>query len=58
MSITLWNGTLPPVDEREVLRYMRCKEATDAVSDMLQETLQESAPLLSMRLCYRRLPVT
>ena len=58
MSITLWNGTLPPVDEREVLRYMRCKEASDAVSSMLQETLQEAAPLLSMRLCYCRLPVT
>lgn len=57
MSVTLWNGTLPPVDTREVLRYMRCGEPTPAVDTMLCETLQEVSPTLTMRLCYCRLPV-
>ncbi len=57
MSSTLWSGTLPPVDTREVLRYMRCGELTPAVDAMLKETLQEAAPLLTMRLCYCRVPV-
>ena len=57
MSVTLWKGTVPPVEKREVLRYMRCKEPTRAVSSMLDETLQEVSPALTMRLCYCRVPV-
>lgn len=57
MSITVWNGTLPPVDTREVLRYMRCKDASPAVDAMLTETLSEVTPALTMRLCYCRVPV-
>jgi hypothetical protein len=58
MNVLLWSSTLPPVDEREVLRYMRCKEANAAVDAMLQETLREVLPTLTMRLCYCRVPVT
>ena len=57
MSVALWNGDLPPVDEREVLRYMRCKEPSDAIDAMLRETAQEASPLLTPRLCYCRVPV-
>ncbi len=58
MSVALWNGTLPPVEEREVLRYMRGGEPTPTVRTMLNEVLQEISPVLTMRLCYCRVPVT
>ena len=57
MSVLLFEGTLPPVDTREVLRYMKSGTPAPAVTALLEETLQEIGPMLTPRLCYRTVEV-
>ncbi len=47
---------LPPVDEKEVLRYAGVRgEADEGTLAILQECLQECATALSPKVCYRTL---
>lgn len=57
MSVLLFEGALPPVDTREVLRYMKSGTPTPEVTALLEGTLHEVEPLLTPRLCYRTVEV-
>lgn len=49
---------LPPISEREVLRYMGAREATDAVRAMLREVIDEAGNCFSGRVCAMECPVS
>lgn len=44
--------TLPPVCEREVLRYAGCRAADDTVLALLRECLDEALPTIHGAVCY------
>lgn len=48
---------LPPICEREVLRYMGAKEATDEVRALLQDCIDESRDVFSYRVCWESFDV-
>ena len=48
----------PPVDRREIIRYMGARELTEELSVMLEECLREVEGRLSYRICWRELPVS
>ncbi len=50
--VTLWNGDLPPVNEREALRYAGVKEAAPEVTALLHECMALCQDQLSPRVCY------
>ena len=43
--------TLPPISEREVLRYMGAREATDEVRALLRAVIDEAGSCFSGRVC-------
>lgn len=47
----------PPVDRREILRYMRCKEADGDIDALLDVCLAELLPLLVYKVCWRVFPL-
>ncbi len=47
----------PPVDRREILRYMRCKEADGDIDALLDACLAELLPLLVYKVCWRIFPL-
>ncbi|MBQ9964835.1 MAG: Vitamin B12 dependent methionine synthase activation subunit [Clostridia bacterium] len=47
--------TLPPVCEREVLRYAGCRTADDAVCGLMNECMAELLPALSYTACYEEI---
>ena len=49
---------LPPVKEREALRYAGCREAQADVLNLLQECVAETAHLTTGRVCWQILPVS
>ena len=42
----------PPIDRREILRYLRTDTADETLERELNEALKEALPVLSYRLCY------
>ena len=44
--------TAPPLDRREILRYLRTETAGETLERELNEALKEALPVLSYRLCY------
>ena len=44
--------TAPPLDRREILRYMRTDRADAPLEQELSAALEEALPTLSYRLCY------
>ena len=48
---------LPPICEREVLRYMRAGEATDEVRTFLRDCIDEARDAFSYRVCWRHFDV-
>lgn len=48
----------PPFDEREMLRYASCREASEEVLALLRECCEQAAPLLTYRVCSRKMPLT
>ena len=46
------------LDRREILRYMRCREAIDEVTALLDECIEECRDLFRMRAVWRTLPVS
>lgn len=45
--------SLPPINEREVLRYMGARDATDEVKALLSECIVEAKDVFTPRACYR-----
>jgi len=56
-AVMLWQGELPPVNEREALRYAGAKEATPEMTALLHECINLCEKQLSPRVCYARYPV-
>ena len=51
------NYAEPPVNRREILRYMRCREGDKDVEALLDLCLEELLPQLSYKVCWRIFPV-
>lgn len=47
----------PPIDRREILRYMRCREADSDIDALLDTCLAELLPLLVYKVCWRVFPL-
>ena len=43
---------LPPVSEREVLRYAACPEPDEGTINLLRQCINEALPVLSPRVCW------
>ncbi|MBE6602361.1 MAG: Vitamin B12 dependent methionine synthase activation subunit [Ruminococcaceae bacterium] len=43
----------PPIDRRELLRYMGCRAETEDVSMLIDSVIEEARPILQYRVCYR-----
>lgn len=48
---------LPPPDIREVLRYMRAKEASGELLGLINRASDELLPRITPRVCYTELPI-
>jgi hypothetical protein len=57
MTVVTKTYPLPPVDEREVLRYAGCRTADEGTSALLRSVLAEAANAVSPRACFVALPV-
>ena len=57
-AVWLWQTELPPVNEREALRYAGVKESTPEINALLQECIQLCQNCLTPRVCYRFYPIT
>ena len=56
--VWLWQTKLPPVNEREALRYAGVKENTPEMNALLQECIKLCQNVLTPRVCYRFYPVS
>ena len=57
-AVLLWQGELPPVNEREALRYAGVKESTAEINELLQECVGLCENRLAPRVCYAFYPVS
>ncbi len=57
MTVTTKTYPLPPVGEREVLRYAGCRAADEATAALLQACIAETAEKVSARACMVTMPV-
>ena len=57
-TLWLWQTQLPPVDEREALRYAGVKENSAEMNALLHECIQLCQNSLSPRVCYAFYPIT
>ena len=61
MDTIIKNYPAPQVNEYEVLRYAGMKgEGTagaEAVKELLAEVIEEAAPVLEYKICYKKLPI-
>lgn len=51
--VSLCAPDVPPICEREVLRYMGAREATDEVRTLLRECIDEARDAFVYRVCWR-----
>ena len=56
-AVLCWQGELPPVNEREALRYAGVKEPSDEMTALLHECVALGEKLLAPRVCYAFYPV-
>lgn len=56
-AVTLWRGEMPPVNEKEALRYAGVKEATPEVTALLHECMSLCHQQINPRVCYAVYPV-
>lgn len=47
---------LPPVNEKEILRYARCGDGDEQTKRLMQECLAEAEVVLQGKVCYGELP--
>lgn len=47
----------PPVDRREIVRYMGARELTEELAALLEGCLREAEGRLQYRVCFREVPV-
>ncbi|MBE6961059.1 MAG: Vitamin B12 dependent methionine synthase activation subunit [Ruminococcaceae bacterium] len=48
----------PPVDRREIIRYMSARELTEELTALLEECLREAEGHLRYAVCWREVPVS
>lgn len=48
----------PPIDRREILRYMGVRSSAAEVEALLDECLRESEGIFTYKVCYRECPVS
>ena len=48
----------PPVDCREIIRYMGARELTEGLDTLLEECLEEAERVLRYAVCWREFPVS
>ena len=48
----------PPVDRREIIRYMGARELTEELEALLEECLREAERVLRYAVCWREFPVS
>ena len=53
VPVTVCAPSLPPINEREVLRYMGARDATAEVSVLLAACIEEAKDVLTCRACFR-----
>lgn len=51
-------GELPPLCEREALRYAACRQPDEQTLSLLRDCWQEAEPVLRPQICWLQLPVT
>ena len=42
----------PPIDKREILRYMGCRESTPQIDELIERSLELCADKLSYKVCF------
>ena len=47
----------PPINCREILRYMGCAESTDETDALIRRCIAEASEKLTYKVCYCRLPI-
>lgn len=47
----------PPLNRREILRYMKCAESTKETDALVERCLAEASDKLTYKVCYCRLPI-
>ena len=47
----------PPINRREILRYMKCAESTKETDALVERCLAEASDKLTYKVCYCRLPI-
>ena len=55
--IQRWNGTLPEVDLREMLRYAACRAPDETVTALAEKCAEEGEKVLRPALCWREVPL-
>ena len=48
----------PPIDRREIVRYMGARELTEELDALLEECLREAERVLRYAVCWREIPVS
>lgn len=56
MQVFCVNVPLPPVNEKEILRYARCGDGDQQTRKLMQECLAEAEGILQGKVCYGKLP--
>ena len=56
MQVLCVDVPLPPVNEKEILRYARCGDGDQQTRKLMQECLAEAEGILQGKVCYGKLP--
>lgn len=56
MNVHCRDVPLPPVNEREILRYARCGDGDEQTKKLMQECLGEAEGVLQGKVCFAELP--
>ena len=57
-TVQLRSYDAPPVDRREIIRYMGARELTEELDALLEECLRETERVLRYAVCWREFPVS
>lgn len=56
-TLLVKNYSEPPVNRKEILRYMGCKEPDSQVLTLMEASLEEALPKMTYKVCFRRFDV-
>lgn len=57
-TLLVKNYSEPPVNKKEILRYMGCKDSDPQVLALVEACLKEALPKMTYKVCYRRFDVS